>query len=163
MKSLFFSFLRPVRPWFPLGLHANADPRLAAVSSSAQVESQSGDTFIGAFLGHKTGRRESWIVKVTQSAAKVVTGVSVSLSCAVVRHKIKEWITQRLLHVVQMEPHRWFLCRVAPLCEHVAANFKMSNKWELYDIYTYECHLYIFNVLYFTCCNSCCSFHRSTL
>lgn len=34
-----------------------------------------------AFQGYKTGRRARRIVKVTQSAAKVVTGVSVSLSC----------------------------------------------------------------------------------
>ena len=38
--------------------------------------------FYRAFQGYKTGRRGSRIVKVTQSAAKVVTGVSVSLSCA---------------------------------------------------------------------------------
>lgn len=38
--------------------------------------------FYRAFQGYKTGRRGSRIVKVTQSAAKVVTGVSVSLSWA---------------------------------------------------------------------------------
>lgn len=37
--------------------------------------------FCRAFQGYKTGRRGNRIVKVTQSAAKVVTGVSVSLSC----------------------------------------------------------------------------------
>lgn len=59
--------------------------------------------FYREFQGYKTGRRGSRIVKVTQSAAKVVTGVSVSLSCAAVRHKIKMWITEHLLHVTQRE------------------------------------------------------------
>lgn len=39
----------------PFGaFHANADPSLAAVSSTAQVESHSGDTFIG----HSTGTKQ---------------------------------------------------------------------------------------------------------
>lgn len=59
--------------------------------------------FYRAFQGYKTGRKRSRIVKVTQSAAKVVTGVSVSLSCAAVQHKIKMWITEHLLHVTQTE------------------------------------------------------------
>lgn len=77
--------------------HIHTDPQPAAISCLVQVESHSGDTY-RAFQGHKTGRRRSWIVKVTQSAAKVVTGVSISLSCAAVRHKIKMWITEHLCH-----------------------------------------------------------------
>lgn len=70
---------------------------LAATSSLEQVENHSGDTFSGHSTAYRTGRRVSGIVKVTQSAAKAVTGVSVSLSSAAAQRQIKMRITDHLV------------------------------------------------------------------
>lgn len=63
-----------------MGLHIYSDPRPLPYPLLCRWKATVG-ILHQAFQGYKTGRRGGRIVKVTQSAAKVVTGVSVSLSC----------------------------------------------------------------------------------
>lgn len=108
LSILYYFNSSPLLPkiWrFPLGLHINSDPDHCHILPCAGGKPQWG-YFYRAFQGYKTGRRGSRIVKVTQSAAKVVTGVSVSLSCAERGTRLRcgllniYFMSHRLRHVV---------------------------------------------------------------